>query len=156
MQQPKSKMDLKNNQIVFSLNAKNYPREAIFSTAYIFSDRAYIYLDGDPEKEIKVFLKGKKDIEKTQLEAMRGEFLNELLNYLLRVEVAKGNQKIREYIVASALVSSLPSEMQNQSAQTEEENSDWKDDPLGIAVPWEEKNKKKGEKSKKKKVKKKK
>lgn len=153
MQQPKSKIDLKDNQIIFSLNAKNYPKEAIYSTAYIFLDRAYIYLDGDPEKEVIVFLKGKENLNKPQLEALRGEFLNELLNYLLRVEVAQSNQKIREYIVASSLVASLPSELLNQSAQAEAESSDWKEDPLGIAVPWEEKNKKKSAKRKKKKKK---
>ncbi|MCX6762360.1 MAG: His-Xaa-Ser system protein HxsD [Candidatus Moranbacteria bacterium] len=151
MQQPKSKINLKKNQIVFSLNAKNYPKEVIFSTAYVFLDRAYIYLDGDPEKEIEVFLKGKESLSKSQLESLRGEFLNELLNYLLRVEVAQGNQKIREYIVASALVASLPSDLLDQSTQTEAESSDWKEDPLGIAVPWEEKNKKKSTKKKKKK-----
>ncbi|TSA45803.1 His-Xaa-Ser system protein HxsD [bacterium] len=153
MQQPKSKIDLKDNQIIFSLNAKNYPKEAIYSAAYIFLDRAYVYLDGDPEKEVIVFLKGKENLNKPQLEALRGEFLNELLNYLLRVEVAQSNQKIREYIVASSLVASLPGELLNQSAQTETESSDWKEDPLGIAVPWEEKNKKKSAKRKKKKKK---
>jgi His-Xaa-Ser system protein HxsD len=153
MQQPKSQISLRDNQIVFSLNTKNYSQEAIYNTAYVFSDRVYIYLDGDPEKEIKVFLKGKENLNKSQLEALQGEFLNELLNYLLRIEVAQSNQKIREYIVASALVASMPSELLNQSAQTETESSDWKEDPLGIAVPWEEKNKKKSAKRKKKKKK---
>jgi His-Xaa-Ser system protein HxsD len=151
MQQPKSKISLRDNRIVFSLNAKNYPQEAIFNTAYVFSDRVYIYLDGDPEKEIKVFLKGKENMDKSQLEALRGEFLNELLNYLLRIEVAQSNQKIREYIVASALVASMPNELLSQSEQIETESSGWKEDPLGIAIPWEEKNKKKGAKKKKKK-----
>jgi His-Xaa-Ser system protein HxsD len=153
MQQPKSNVSPKDNQIVFSLNAKNYPKEAIYSTAYVFLDRAYIYLDGDPEKETIVFLKGKEDLSKSQLEALRGEFLNELLNYLLRIEVAQSNQKIREYIVASSLVASLPSELLSQSAQTGAEYTDWKEDPLGIAVPWEEKKKKKSAKVKKKKKK---
>jgi His-Xaa-Ser system protein HxsD len=154
MQQPKSKINLKDSQIIFSLNTKNYPKEVIYSTAFVFLDRVYVYLDGDPEKEINVSLKGKEDMNESQLEAMRGEFLNELLNYLLRVEVAQSNQKIREYVVASSLVASMPSELLNQSSQTEEESQNWKEDPLGIAVSWEEKNKKKsttkGKKKKKK------
>jgi His-Xaa-Ser system protein HxsD len=151
MQQPKSKVDAGNNQVIFWLNAKNYPKEVVYSTAYVFLNRAYVYLDGDPDDKIQVYLKGKEKLDKQRLKALQGEFLNELLNYLLRIEVAQSNQKIREYIVASSLISSLPSGQLDQSAQPESENVDWKEDPLGIAVTWEEKNKKKSKKAKKKK-----
>jgi His-Xaa-Ser system protein HxsD len=137
----KTQIDQKKNQITFWLNTKTYPLEAIYSAAYVFLDRAYIYLDGDPKKEIQVSLKGKTKLTKKELEDLVGEFHNELLNYLLRVEIAKRNQKIREYIVASALVSSLPVESLTSPSQLPEEISkeDWRKDPLGIAIPWEEK-----------------
>jgi His-Xaa-Ser system protein HxsD len=146
----KTQIDQKKNQITFWLNTKTYPLEAIYSAAYVFLDRAYIYLDGDPKKEIMVSLKGKTKLTKKGLENLVGEFHNELLNYLLRVEIAKRNQKIREYIVATALVSSLPVESLTSYYQLPEEISkeDWKKDPLGIAVPWEEKYNKKINKKK--------
>lgn len=153
MQNLKSKIDPKNNQVVFWLNVKNYPLEVVHSTAYVFLNRVYVYLDGDPNEKIQVSLKGKEKLEKRQIEALQGEFLNELLNCLLRIEVAQNNQKIREYIVASSLISSLPVSQMEQSSQAEQEGSDWQEDPLGIAVTWEEKNKKKSKKKKKKKKK---
>jgi His-Xaa-Ser system protein HxsD len=140
----KSKIIGEKNQIYFQLKTKNYPLEAIYATAYIFIDRAYVYLDGDPAKEVTVFLQGKDELGKKKLAALQGEFLNELLNYLLRVEVARSNQKIREYIVATALVSSLPSQNPDYFSDSDEEAEagDWESDPMGIAVSWEEKNKK--------------
>jgi len=122
----KSKINQKENQIVFLLDSKIYSLEAIYSTAYVFLDRSYVFLDGDPAKEIKVFLKGKTKLNKKQLQALNGEFCNELLNYLLRVKIAKRNKKIREFIVGTALVSALP----------------FSKDPLEIAVPWEKRYKK--------------
>ncbi len=130
----------KENRIVFFLNTKIYCPEIIYTAAYAFLDRAYIYLDGDPTTEIQVSLKGKKILNEKELEAFQGEFCNELLNSLLRTEVARNNQKIREYIVASALISGLPAGL---AQEEDKDEMDWRDDPLGIAVPWEKKSKKK-------------
>ncbi len=143
MEKLKSKISQKNNQIIFWLKSEVYPLEAIYSTAHAFLDRTYVFLDGDPKKEIAVSLKGKEKLNNKELERLESEFHNELLNYLLRTEVSKRNQKIREYIVGTALVSSLPTELLAPSLETKttkkEEMSDWQKDPLGIAIPWEEK-----------------
>ena len=149
MASPKSKINQKENQIVFWLNAKNYPLEAIYSTAYAFIDRAYVCLDGSPKKEIKVYLKGKEKLSDKKLEKLQGEFLNELLNYLLRVEIARRNKKIRESIVTAALASGLESGLFGVASDAQPDNS-WVEDPLGIAVPWEEKHLEKGSKKMKK------
>lgn len=154
MEKLKRKINQEQNQITFWLNSKIYPLEAIYSTAYVFIDRAYVYLDGDPIKEIIVFLKGKEKFNKKQLEELQGEFCNELLNYLLRVEIARHNQKVREYIVGTALVSSLGTGLlapDSELTALEVEDSDWQKDPLGIAIPWEEKYGKKKLRNKKKK-----
>jgi His-Xaa-Ser system protein HxsD len=141
----KNKINQKQNQIAFWLNSATYSLEAIYSAAYVFLDRAYVYLDGDPKKEIIIFLKGKKKLNKKQLEDLIGEFCNELLNYVLRVEIAKRNKKIRDFIVGTALVSSLPL----SGVLLEDSKESYLDDPLGIAVPWEEKYKEKKTKKKK-------
>lgn len=136
----KLKTKINQNQVVFYLDTKIYSLETIYSATSSFLDRAYVLLDGDPAKEIAVSLKGKTALDKKQLEVLSGEFYNELLNCLLRSEVVKNNQKIREYIVASALVSSLPASL--MVANEEANQGDWRDDPLEIAVPWEKKSKK--------------
>lgn len=139
-----SKNVKKNNNIIFKLDTKVYPLEAIYSAAYVFLDKAYIFLEGDPRKEIVVYLKGKKKINFQELEKLKGEFHNELLNYLLRVNIAKRNKKIREVIVGTAIVSSLS--FSELPAEDSEDN--YLGDPLGITVPWEEKYGKKKTKKK--------
>lgn len=136
----KNKINQKENQIVFWLNSKTYPLEAVYSTAYVFLDKAYVYLDGDPKKETIVSLKGKEKLNKKQIQILRGEFCNELLNYVLRVKIAKRNQRVKDFIVGTALVSALPQELSVQTSKSETiVDQDWLKDPLGIAVPWEEK-----------------
>jgi len=146
----KSKINQKENKIIFWLNAKIYLLEAIYSAAYVFLDRAYIYLDGDPKKEIMVSLKGKKKLKKNELNALEGEFRNELLNNILRTKIAENNSKIREYIIGQAIYSSVPSEIEEILDKT---GDDYQEDPLDIAIPWEEK-KKNSKKLKSKKLKK--
>ncbi|MDP3043534.1 MAG: His-Xaa-Ser system protein HxsD [bacterium] len=133
------------NQITFFLDSKLYPIEAIYGAAYVFIDRAYIFLDGDPQKEIIICLKGKKKMNFKELEGLQGEFYNELLNYLLRVKIAKRNKKVRDFIVGTALVSG--SNIFDSSPDGSD--NDYLDDPLGIAVPWEDKYKENTAKKKK-------
>lgn len=136
----KIKTKINKNQIVFYLDTKIYSLDVIYSAANSFLDKAYVLLGGDSAKEIAVTLKGKAMLDKKQLEALVGEFYNELLNCLLRAEVTKSNQKIREYVIASALVSGLPASL--MAGEEEISQDDWRDDPLGIAIPWEKKFKK--------------
>lgn len=126
------------NQILFFLDSKFYPLEAIYGTANVFLDRAYVFLDGDPKKKIEVYLKGKKKMSQAELEAICGEFHNELLNYLLRVKIAKRNKKVRELIVGTALVSGMS--FSDFSSADDIDGDDYLKDPLGIATPWEDKN----------------
>lgn len=138
----KSKIKEDENRVIFWLNSKIYPLEAIYSTAYVFIDDNYIHLDGDPREEISVSIKGKEDLSEDNLKSVEGEFKNELLNYLLRVEIAERNKQVRDFIVGTALVSAFPSEMLSSSdLETPEipDGASWEDDPLGIGKSWEEK-----------------
>jgi len=128
----KIKAKIEKNQLIISLNPKIYPLEAVYGASYVFIDRAYLFLDGDPKKEIKIYIKGKKKMTPKELKDLAGEFNNELLNYTLRENVSKNTKKIREYIVERALFSALRSE-------EDEDEESIENDPLGIAVPWEEK-----------------
>ncbi len=130
------KIEKKKNQLLISLNPKIYPLEVIYGTCYVFIDRAYLFLDGNPEKEIKVFIKGKEELNSKELERLAGEFKNELLNYTLRLSIAKNTKKIRETIVERALFSALP---HKEMIAGEEGEKAVEEDPLEIAIPWEEK-----------------
>jgi len=134
------KIAKKKNELVISLNPKIYPLEAIYGACYVFIDRAYLFLDGYPKKEIKVSIMGKQELKLKDLEKIAGEFKNELLNYTLRLSIAKNTRKIRETIVERALFSALP---RDEEIALEKEDKTFEEDPLGIAVPWEEKYKKK-------------
>ncbi|PIP18801.1 MAG: His-Xaa-Ser system protein HxsD [Candidatus Omnitrophica bacterium CG23_combo_of_CG06-09_8_20_14_all_41_10] len=120
------------NKVIFSVNPNLYSLEAVYGACYVFIDRTYIFLDGDPQKEIKVFIKGKDKLSLKAFNNLVGEFQNELLNYALRERINKNNRKIREYIVGRALFSA-------SDLLPEEKTYDYQKDPLGIAIPWEEK-----------------
>lgn len=127
--------EIKNNTIKFFLNLRNYPSEAVYGTAYVFLDRAYLFLDSRSSKKITVSLKGKKKLTNKQLADLKGEFLNELLNYTVRINLTKNNRKLREFIVSQALFSAVS----GQEITEDESEVKYEDDPLGIAIPWEEK-----------------
>ena len=151
-------MAKKESKTVILINPKFYSLEAVYGAAYAFLDKAYIYLEQGPGSKIRVTLKEKE--AKSNSETLKGEFLNELLNFSLREKISKNNKKIREYIVARALVSSSyqedcqergegilekdPSKIvipwrDKKQKKSLEAKPVWKKDPQGIAVPWEEK-----------------
>jgi len=123
-----SKNNKENNMIKFELDIKVYPQEAIIGASYAFLDRIYIFLDSKKKDKIEVNIKSKKKISASSLKRLKDEFLNELLYNAMRIVSAKRNKKIREFIVGRALFSAV-----------EEAEAESLDDPLGIAVPWEEK-----------------
>jgi len=127
-------IDLKNNTIKFIFDLQNYPKEALYGAAYVFLDRVYLFLDSKSKNKIEVSLKGKKQLSKKQLEKIKGEFLNELFNYTIRIKMTKNNKKIREFIIGQALISAYGDE-----ESTQEDGMKYEDDPLGIAMSWEDK-----------------
>ncbi len=126
--------------MIITLDKKIYPLEVIYGASYIFIDRAYLFLD-KRGKNVEVVFKPKEEMSKKQLENLAGEFMNELLNCVLRVNLSQENKKIRQHIVERALCSSV--NIEKCDCETELETLDFgyssEDDPLGIAVSWEEK-----------------
>ncbi len=163
------KVKIGENSIQWKLNPKVYPLEVVYQASFVFIDRAYLFLDMDDDKQILVQLKGKETLDEAALKALQGEFANELLNHAVRKNVAKQNKRIRELIVAKALFAAgRPQELREISEgmsgltssaaepprpwddATEEEQEeldrllaeiekDFAEDPMGIAVPWDEK-----------------
>jgi len=113
----KSNLSIKKGCVVISLNPKVYPLEAVYSAAYVFLDRAYILLDGDPKKEIFVELKPKN---KEDLEKLGWDFNNELINYADYEARAKKTRKIREVLLQRALITNCPSGLANSKVDDKE------------------------------------
>lgn len=113
-----------------------YPLEVIYKAAHVYLDRCYVLLEPAEKDRIRVRLRGKPECTRETFLAVVGEFENELLNQALRLKVSKRTEKLRNAIVHSALFSALPESL---DLSVEEGNADYLEDPLGIAVPWEEK-----------------
>jgi len=141
-----------------TVNTKIYPLDSILTAAYTFVDRAYILLDYAENGDIRITFKSRNSAGPDEFAELAGEFENELLHQSLRLKVAKKNRKIREMIIAQALYGAgkaeeteeeeeLEQELRDILADAEEEegSEDYLEDPLGIAVPWEEKHKGKDE-----------
>lgn len=131
------------NYVIVFVNPKIFPLEILYAAGYVFLDRAYVVLDGDPDKELEVYLRSKK--KKIDLEILGRDFNNELISYSAYKVQSEFNKDITEEVVKKSL------DTNSQEVFMEDDSEDYLDDPLEIAVPWEEKNKKKEDKDSKKK-----
>lgn len=111
--------------VFVSINPKIYPVDVVLSAAYVFTDKCYVLLDGDPKDEIIVELRPKSQNE--DLEKVGREFNNELIHYANYAVAALKNEKLREAIVTRV--------MMTNSAQSNEAK-----DPLEALKPWDESN----------------
>ena len=110
--------------------------DVIYSAAYVFLDRAYLFLEGDPEKMITIRIRPKEDED---IEKLKGDFNNELINYANHKNLSKESKKLREMIVERALATNDPSVVEDAEFDKimEDINEEF-DDPDDVAVPWED------------------
>ncbi len=139
-------VELKKDSVIIRVNPGLYSLDAVYSASYVFLDRAYIMLEGDPKKEISVIIRPKDP--KTDLEKLGGEFSNELINYSDYQKRSEQTRKVREIILQRALLTNDPFSMQKKSKaeipdewleDSKGDERDFDDDPKGIMVPWEKK-----------------
>ncbi len=93
-------VDIQGGEITVTINPKMYPLPIVYQAADVFIDRAYVLLDGNPGKSIRVTLrpkKGRYDLEKLGL-----EFNNELLDYAAYFVRSQVNKELREAMVKQA------------------------------------------------------
>ncbi len=120
-----------------ALERNLYPLDVIYGAAYVLIDRAYLLLDRRAsDGRVTVRIESRDGGDEAALRALVGEFSNELLNQALRRKITRQNKVELEAIVTQALAGAtgalLPGDM-------DDDDLDFLDDPLGIAVPWEEK-----------------
>ena len=130
--------------MTLSLDVGLYSRDVLYAAAYVFLDRAYVLLDR-VESRFVVHLRGKRPLDEATLQAMAGEFENELLAQALRHQVVDANQRIIEDVVAVAIAGAAGDVEGSSGAGLEGapliDPADPEDgfvaDPQGIARPWE-------------------
>ena len=89
-------------EICFEIPVNIYPLEAIYQTAYVFTQKHFVSLDGNPKETIQVSLCF-KNINDPENKNLAGSFMNELLNQALRLMVNERNKDEKKEVIANAL-----------------------------------------------------
>jgi His-Xaa-Ser system protein HxsD len=66
------------NSVIVKINPVLYNINIVYSAAYVFLDKAYILLDGDPNTQVIVKITPKQNED---LERLGKEFMNELIKF---------------------------------------------------------------------------
>lgn len=139
-----SEIEQKNTDgaLVLELDEALYPKDAIYGAAYIFIDRCYVRLDRPRDGRVSVRLKLKPGVERA-LDDLAGEFENELLGQAWRRMIIDENRQLIEQVTTQALSGAAgPPGLDDLLDMNIDEETAF-EDPLGIAMSWEEKYKKK-------------
>lgn len=124
-------------RVRFEIDETLYPLDAVYGAAYLFVDRAWVFLDRPADKTVGVKLAPKSGSPNPEaLQALAGEFANELLNQALRTRLADSTATIREYVMARAFFSA-PVQSSIDQLLAELDDEELADDDLEIKVPWE-------------------
>jgi His-Xaa-Ser system protein HxsD len=135
-------VDVGASSVSLRVDAVTYPIDALYGAAYVFIDRCYVLLD-KPDASWRVTLSWRKPQPTAeQLRALVGEFANELLSCAWRAKIATDSRALIESVTAQALAGAMgpPSLDELEKFDFSEDTFE---DPLGIALSWEEKHKKK-------------
>jgi His-Xaa-Ser system protein HxsD len=124
-----------------------YPKDAVYGAGYVFIDRCWLLLERAAPGRLRVRLKAKGG-SADETKTCAGDFQNEALGQAYRRRIAAENRAAIEAITARAIAGAAgPPGLDDLLAMEIGEETAF-DDPLGIAMSWEEKYaKKKAEKA---------
>jgi His-Xaa-Ser system protein HxsD len=125
--------------IALHVESNLYPLGALYGAAYIFIDRCYVLLGRPDPTHYRVTLAWKKGAPpEGMLRELAGEFMNELLSCAWRAKINEESRSIIEAVTAQAFAGAMgpPSLDDLEKFDFSEEAFE---DPLGIAMSWEEK-----------------
>jgi His-Xaa-Ser system protein HxsD len=140
------RVDVGEGRAIVDVDASLYPLEAVYGAAYVFIDRCYVLLDRPEPERLRIVLAPKApdaDLA-SQLRNMVGELANELLSAAWRHQITQANRAQIEAVTMQAIAGAMgpPSLDDLESFDFTDEAFE---DPLGIAMSWEEKYAKKRE-----------
>ncbi len=135
--------DLDEAAVQFHVDPAIYPLQAIYGAAYIFIDRCYVFLDRPQAETVRVTLTAKGgQADAGALRALVGEFANELLSCAWRHQITQDNRVMLETVTMQAIAGAMGPPSLDDLASFDFTDQGF-DDPLGIAMSWEEKHGKK-------------
>lgn len=112
------------NFLLVSVNPRFYNLDVVYSAIYMFLDKCYFKVNGDPEEEILVEIKPKRKVD---LERLGREFNNELVNYAATRIRGKKTEDMRKIIVERALKSHSEEPLEKQVNKKD------------VNIPWDKK-----------------
>jgi|HubBroStandDraft_6_1064221.scaffolds.fasta_scaffold85656_3 His-Xaa-Ser system protein HxsD len=117
-----------------------YSRDAVYGAAYVFLERCYLFLERAGDQRIRVRLRGRAAGSTGEdARALAGELGNELLAQAWRRRIAVDRRAFIETIAARALAGAAgPPGLDDLLAMDIGDETAF-EDPLGIAMSWEEK-----------------
>jgi His-Xaa-Ser system protein HxsD len=134
--------------ITYELDKNIYSKNVLLRTGFAFLSGYYVHLDSNDNYWI-ISLKCKENSQITNIDQLNGEFENALINEAFRESLLDKTKTVKEIIIARALFgaddySAITSKLNFSSQQLDYSSLDsaidnYIDDPLGIAIPWEEK-----------------
>ena len=101
----KLSLDRAERSVSFSVPRRIYSDDALRIAAHVFSSRVEVYHEESKTAHSLTLVARRRDLDEAALEAMGGEFLNELLNQQYRFAVARLNRKVADVIAAQTLLS---------------------------------------------------
>ncbi len=115
-----------------------YPKDAVYGATYVFIDRCYLHLERAGDKRFRVRLKAKTgSLDETR--GYAGDFENEILGQAYRRRIAANNRIAIEAITGRAIAGAAGPPGLDDLLAMEIGDETAFDDPLGIAMSWEEK-----------------
>ena len=126
------------NHISFEVDETVYPLEAVYGASYLFLEKCFVYLSRPRAAAVDVRLTAREAATPADLDALAGEFANELLSQATRLRLSQASARIREYYTAAALRAAAAAPSVDELL-AELEAEELLEDPLEIMVPWEEK-----------------
>ena len=126
--------------VSLELDEDLYPADAVQGAAYVFLDRAYVFLDRASAGRLRVRLKPKDDVEAgIEADFLAGELENEALAQAYRRRIAQDQRVYIESVASRAMAGAAgPPGLDDLLAMDIGADTAF-DDPLGIAMSWEDK-----------------
>lgn len=101
----KMSVDRAERSVRFAVPRAVYSDDAVRIAAHVFANRAETYAEESKAAFDLTLVSKKAGLDDSSLEALAGEFLNELLNQEYRFVVARFNRKVADVVTAQTLLS---------------------------------------------------
>jgi His-Xaa-Ser system protein HxsD len=137
--EPAAQAEVGRAEVWLEVDESLYPLDAVYGAAFTFLDRCYVLLDRPSAARLRVTLTEKSPSDSAEtLRGLLGELANELLASAWRQRLSREHRPIIEAVTLRAMEGALGGPTLDDLAQYDF-GDEALDDPLGIAVAWEEK-----------------